>query len=216
MGIVNPEDVLEFPDYDWVEFDIEDIAVDAGKEYFIVCYTVNETDNAYVWGANPNDPYPAGQVYISVDNGNTWDGNPPAETADMCFMTYGRNNTKPDPPIIDGNPEGSVNEEYDYDFTNCIDPDGDDMTYYVEWGDDGTDEGFVASGGSFTLTHSWSEKGDYTIRAKLIDKFGAESEWSEFEVTMPRNIISINTIIQRLFERFSHLLPMMRLLLQRM
>ena len=215
MGIVNPEDVLEFPDYDWVEFDIEDIAVDAGKEYFIVCYTVNETDNAYVWGANPNDPYPAGQVYISVDNGNTWDGNPPAETADMCFMTYGRNNTKPDPPIIDGPPEGSVNEEYDYEFS-AYDPDGDDMTYYVEWGDGKTDTGFVPSNGASTLSHIWTSKGDYEIRAKLIDVFGYESDWASLSVNMPRDRLLSNTLFMRLLERFPNLFPLFRgLLFQR-
>jgi len=38
------------------------------------------------------------------------------------------------------------------------------------------------------LSHSWSISGDFTIKAKLIDEFGAEGEWGKLTVTMPRNI----------------------------
>ena len=209
---VDPEEVLEFPDYDWVEFDFEDIPVDAGNEYFIVCYTVNETDNAYVWGANPNNPYPAGQVYISLDNGNTWDGDPPADTADMCFMTYGRNNTKPEPPIIEGPLNGAINKKYDYEFS-AHDPDGDDMTYYVEWDDGGTDTGFVPSDGAVTLSHTWTSKGDYIIRAKLIDVFGYESDWGYLEVEMPINQYSFHPLFIWFLERFPNAFPILRYLM---
>ena len=212
---VDPEEVLEFPDYDWVEFDFEDIAVDAGNEYFIVCYTVNETDNAYVWGANPNNLYPAGQVYISLDNGNTWDGDPPADTADMCFMTYGRNNTKPEPPIIDGPTNGKAGTSYDYNFT-ATDPDGDDIWYFIEWGDESNSSwvGPYDSGEEVTKSHTWDDEDTYTIRAKAKDIFDAEGGWGTLEITMPVNQQSSHPWFTWFFERFPNAFPILRYLLE--
>jgi hypothetical protein len=118
----------------------------------------------------------------------------------------------PGAPTIDGPTSGKIDIIYDYNFTNCVDPDGDDMTYHVEWGDGGIDEGFVASGGAFTLSHIWTEKGDYTIKAKLIDIHGAESDWAYLEVTMPINQQSFYSfpLLQRLFERFPNMFPILR------
>jgi hypothetical protein len=99
-------------------------------------------------------------------------------------------NHPPSTPIINGPTRGKTGAILDYDFTNCVDPDGDDMTYHVEWGDGGVDEGFVESGGAFTLSHTWTTKDDYVIRAKLIDDYGAESEWGTFQVAIPRNKMS--------------------------
>ena len=124
-------------------------------------------------------------------------------------------NQPPTAPVIDGETDGDVGTEYDYDFTNCIDPDGDDMTYHVEWDDGGVDEGFVASGGGFTLTHSWDAEDDYTIKAKLIDERGAESEWAYLEVTMPVSQHSYSfPLLQRLLERFPNMFPILRNLLE--
>jgi hypothetical protein len=87
------------------------------------------------------------------------------------------------------------------------------MTYHVEWGDGGIDEGFVASGGAFTLSHIWSEKGDYTVKAKLIDIHGAESDWATLEVVMPVNQQMINPLLQMILERFPNAFPILRYLL---
>jgi len=94
-------------------------------------------------------------------------------------------NQPPSKPKINGETDGNVGTKYDYKFINCTDPNYDNITFHVEWGDDGVYEGFVPSNGSFILNHSWSEKGRYTIKAKLVDEHGAEGEWSYFSVTMP-------------------------------
>ena len=75
------------------------------------------------------------------------------------------------------------------------------MTYYVDWGDDTVDQGFVPSNGGMTLAHIWTEKGTYTIKAKLIDPFGAESEWGTLIVGMPKNKRYDDGIWDWLFER---------------
>ena len=118
--------------------------------------------------------------------------------------------------MITGPTNGKPRIYYDYDFTNCVDPDGDNMTYRVEWGDGDVDEGFIESGGNFSLSHSWSEKGDYTIKAQLIDIYGAESNWSTLEVTMPKNkALDINFyLLGWLLERFPKPYPLLRYLLK--
>ena len=128
-----------------------------------------------------------------------------------CAYIFEKDNNPPHTLDISGPLSGKVGDFYDYNFTNCVDPDGDDMTYYVEWGDGGSDQGFVASGGAFTLTHSWSAKGDYTIKAKLIDKYGLESAWSTLDINMPRvKVLQNNNLLQRLFERFPDIFPIVK------
>ena len=210
---IKPEDITEFPNGNWLEYDFDDLIVDVGETYYIVCYTTNSTDNLYIWGGNTNDTYKNGEAHFSLDDGQTWNTFPPDTVADMCFMTFGRDNNRPYSPSIDGPNSGTAGVIYNYDFT-ADDPDSDNMTYHVEWGDGGVDEGFVESGGAFTLTHSWDAKGDYTIKAKLIDEFGAESDWGELEVTMPRtravntpflNFLEQHPILYQLLLRFLRL-----------
>jgi subtilisin family serine protease len=101
-------------------------------------------------------------------------------------------NEPPNPPTIDGPYTGKTGIIYEYDFSDCNDPDGDNMTYRVEWGDDCVDEGFVASGVGFTLSHTWTKKGNYIIKAKLIDDYDVESEWATFDVSIPRTRTSFH------------------------
>jgi hypothetical protein len=179
------------------------------KEFYYISGGVCEDLPGYLIGTTP-----------IVFNPNALQSDYPFSTTPLTGVLYndaeiilsGSVNLAPVPPDIDGPPSGKANEFYDYTFY-AKDPDGDDMTYHVEWDDGGIDEGFVESGGAFTLTHSWSEKGDYTIKAKLFDEHNTESDWATLDVTMPRKIISINTIIQHLFEQFPNMFSILRLLL---
>ncbi len=95
-------------------------------------------------------------------------------------------NQPPDNPSITGPTSGAVEKEYNYTFVT-IDPDEDIVSYYIEWGDDQVEEwiGPYASGEEVIVSHTWSEQGTYTIRAKAKDICGVESEWSEpFIVTI--------------------------------
>ncbi len=70
--------------------------------------------------------------------------------------------------------------------TSAEDPDGDDIYYFIDWGD-GTETGWIGpyeSGTSITKTHSWDTVGSYRIRALAKDSVlsGEYSEWSDEKV----------------------------------
>jgi len=116
-------------------------------------------------------------------------------------LILGENNL-PSIPIIGGQKSGKIKVKYGYDFIS-IDNDGDDLYYFIDWGDENTENwiGPYESGEEITVNHTWSEKGNYTIKAKARDEFGAESDWGQFKITMPKNkflsYISIKDLINR-------------------
>lgn len=128
---------------------------------------------------------------------------------------YAIDNTQPTKPTIDGEVEGQIEVEYEYTLA-AIEPDGHDISYYVDWGDE-TNSGwtdFVASGTEETLTHTWMEEGDYIIQCKVKDLFDNESEWETLEITMP---VSQQTtsypILERIVARFPNAFPILQRIL---
>jgi len=105
-------------------------------------------------------------------------------------------------PGIRGNRMGRSGVSYSYVFSS-VDPDGDDIYYYVDWGDN-TSTGWTGpygSGREVTLKHTWDEKGAYTIKAKAKDTFGLESGWSTLKVSMPF-VDSLKPQLLRILESF--------------
>lgn len=224
--------------YDWVEIDFNDIIVTTGLTYYVVALTENVTDNFYAWGANNlSESYPDGCAWFSIDEGDTWTNDSASSsypntanllsnqgaqpifednvTWDMCFKTYGRDNLPPNAPSITGETNGKAETEYEYAF-NATDPDGDPVMYFIDWGDNNTEwTEYCDSGKEITLKHTWSDKGDYTIISKAQDIYGAEGPEGTLEVTMPRNkAFNFNfNLLERLFERFPNIFPVLRYLL---
>jgi hypothetical protein len=86
----------------------------------------------------------------------------------------------PKAPTISGPDYGVINQEYNFTF-NTTDPNGDDISYYIEWGDN-TSSGWIGpyhSGEELTVNHTWFEHGVYEIKAKAKDNFDLISKWSE-------------------------------------
>lgn len=124
-------------------------------------------------------------------------------------------NQPPNPPIIHGPASGKTKQAYDYSF-NATDPDNDNVYYYFDWGDNTNTEwiGPYSSGAAITQSHTWSEQGTYTIKAKAKDINGAESGWGTLSVTMPNSYnLPFKQFWMRLFERFPHAFPILRHLL---
>jgi outer membrane protein assembly factor BamB len=134
---------------------------------------------------------------------------------DTTWALIRESNDPPEIPSIEGETEGHYDEIYEYTF-NTTDVDGDDIMYYVEWGD-GINSGWselVSSGQEIILSHIWRDKDTFTIRAKAKDYFGLESDWAYLEVTMPVNQPPQFPIISWLMERFPNMFPIIRIVLE--
>jgi len=115
-------------------------------------------------------------------------------------------NNPPDKPTVKGPLNGKIKKEYEFIF-HSADSDGDDVYYYIEWGD-GTTTGWIgpyAYCTNVSASHSWNTVGTYHIRCRAKDVFGSQSAWGEIQVTMPKNKI-LNfyiLLLNWLFGRFS-------------
>ncbi len=105
------------------------------------------------------------------------------------------NNHPPTPPTIFGPVSGKVGESYNYTF-NVIDPDNDDVYYYIDWGD--ASSGWVgpfASGVEIILQHTWNRTDQYTIFAQAKDGSNHESNWSKpFIISIVQHAFLIGSI----------------------
>lgn len=125
-----------------------------------------------------------------------------------CFNLYGDPSLRregisggfPSKPEINGPSSGIPNTDYDFTFSS-VDPTGEDVYYYIEWGDGDIEEwiGPYNSGEDVIKTHSWSEKGAFFIRAKAKDVNDEESAWASLEITMPKAHMSKSIIFYRIF-----------------
>jgi parallel beta-helix repeat protein len=124
-------------------------------------------------------------------------------------------NQPPNPPTITGPAKGKVGVATDYNFT-AIDPDGDEVYYFIDWGDNTNSSwiGPYSSGDQITKSHTWTKKGTYDIKAKAKDIYGNESDWATLSVKMPYSYnIPFLSFWEKLFERFPHAFPILRQLL---
>ena len=90
-------------------------------------------------------------------------------------------------PIIKGPKTGRIGVTYDYEFVQ-YNPECDDICYFIDWGDN-TTTGWTdhyEPGKKITINHTWYEKEDYEIKAKVKDILGRVSDWETFTVTIPR------------------------------
>ncbi|MCJ7570849.1 MAG: DNRLRE domain-containing protein, partial [Candidatus Thermoplasmatota archaeon] len=136
-----------------------------------------------------------------------WDNN--GLSTDGPWWDFTTINITNNPPSKPSKPIGQINgtKGISYLYTsNTTDPDGDQVYYLWDWGDDSFSQwlGPLESGEITNALHSWA-KGSYNIRVKAKDIYGLESEWSYLlSIRMPKKYI-YNPIVQLLFkmlERF--------------
>ena len=129
---------------------------------------------------------------VDDSDGNAYETNPGCDIDAIEHIIPFINNP-PEAPDISGPSNGKPGIEYDYTFTTT-DPELDNVYFYIKWGDGYIEqwEGPFESGEDFTIGHTWSQEGEYTIEVKAKDTYDEESPWSEFTVTMPRSKASNN------------------------
>jgi len=116
------------------------------------------------------------KYYWTTDFGGYDDSGPPPPP-----------NNPPSVPTAPSGPSiGYVGDSYNFS-TSSTDPEGDQIKYTFDWGD-GTQfstTGLQPSGSEGILSHTWSKKGEYHVRAKATDSKGASSGWSSpFTITI--------------------------------
>ncbi len=119
-------------------------------------------------------------------------------------------NRRPSAPMITG---PTKIKKYDNIKLTLVstDPDGDDLYYYIDWGKYDKKEWFgpYNTSESIEVSHyfPWEGvgSGTITIRSKVEDIHGGESEWATFKVTIPR----IRACL-RFFDMFPNIFPLIR------
>jgi len=143
------------------------------------------------------------------------DGTQTNQSAIWAFTTGEGINQPPRIPIIAGPTTGNARQSYDYSFLST-DPEGDGIFYYIDWGDSSNSgwTGPFQSGEQINLSHTWTTRGTYIIKAKAKDGYGVESSWGTLSITMPKSQAQMTLLCMRFFERLYERFPQVFLILQ--
>ena len=174
-----------------------------------------DTEWHQMWHYTGNDDH---TKYVKLEIGQEF--NPqeqPNPLIEIRFddIYFGIWNSIPDTPTITGETHGRIRTLYDYTFTT-IDPDSDNVSYDIVWGDNTTQTtGTYHSGENAIISHIWGIEGTYNISVRAIDEKGFRSNWTTLTVTMPYSqTIPMIRFWERILERFPHAFPLLRQLLR--
>ncbi|KYK22242.1 hypothetical protein AYK24_02510 [Thermoplasmatales archaeon SG8-52-4] len=108
----------------------------------------------------------------------------------------------PLPPVITGPNGGKKGLSYTFNF-NSIDPNGDDVRYHIDWGDENSYiTEYEPQGTNVPVAHTWANDGAFTITAYTQNIFGITGPESTKAFKVTRSKALQNTIFFYLFEKF--------------
>ena len=110
-------------------------------------------------------------------------------------------------PTIDGPVEVIDGETATYQIAG-IDPDGDQLYYYIKWGDGNTCQNWLGpypSNQTISVNHTWDTTGEYTIEVQAMDETGLLSGWSKLDVTLSKTKVFDSSFIRFLIDWFNWL-----------
>jgi len=123
-------------------------------------------------------------------------------------------NTPPNAPTIKGPAVVKEGVVYPYEFVSN-DPDGDDVSYFIDWGDGDTTgwTSYQPSGNSIIIDNKWYASGNYVMKAKARDKYGEESSYSTLAITVTsKSRVNSNNVLVNLLNKMSNAFPIFRYL----
>jgi len=200
-----PNEIPDYENVDWIEFDFPDIDVNVEEKYYIVCKTYCGSWHpfiGYVWIFGEYTQYTRGECWWKSEfSQNNWIVDP---YSDCCFETYGTNGGN-QPPYIPSNPdpydgETDVNVDADISWTGG-DPDGDPVTYDVYFGASRSNLDIVSDEQSGTSYDPGTLEFDKTYYWQIIakDNHGLTTNgpiWDfiteEFDIIEETNVVDCN------------------------
>jgi predicted amidohydrolase len=147
--------------------------------------------------------------FVSIDGDNAiigaigTDGNEPGSGSAYVYKNISEFQS-PSIPSINGPTSGKVLFKHTF-IISTINPDDDNVYYYIDWGDNTTREwlGPFDSGEEISVSHKWLKQGNFEIKIKARNTIGAVSDWGTLTVTIPRDkTITSSMLFWRLVERF--------------
>ena len=197
------------PDGDMMNISFYDAATQ--QRIGINVHVVSSTRASVPWNGLQNETQ---YHWYAIAN----DGSRTNQSETWEFATGNGVNQPPATPTISGPLIGKIGNTYNYTFTTT-DPEGSNVFYYIDWGD-ATNSSWIGpyqSGEQILVSHTWTKRGIYTVKAKAKDLYGAESDWGSQKIIMPSDTIQtplrLIQFFERLFERFPHTFPIIRLIL---
>jgi len=148
--------------------------------------------------------------FSDVAEGNPWG----VYGGVMCSFTPGDAPNKPIKPS--GPTSGKIGTSYTYS-TSTTDPNGDQILYKFDWGDE-TTSGWIGpyiSGQTVTASHTWSTQGSHIIKVKAKDTEEHVSLWSDsltVSISKSRGTRSYLTrLLENLIEKFPRIAKLLDL-----
>ena len=138
-----------------------------------------------------------------------------SEWSDLHPLTI-LEDTPPNKPTITGPRMTRAGKEVEFKFT-AVDPEGHDVYYYINWGDDIREFwlGPYASGETVTFSHIYNESGSFKIISKAKDICDKEGQQNQFTLLVLKNKALTHSLFIRLLEKLMDHFPILEQLLIR-
>ena len=154
---------------------------------------VNDQAGTVVEEFRTADTCSGAAVWTDIRNGNK----------DIYFATLGN---APNKPSITGPSSGRTRQKLTYTATST-DPNGDQLYYWFDWGDDSNNSAWIGpygSGEEASASHKWTSQETFEIKVKAKDTSDNESPWSDpLLVSIPRSRALFLNILYKFLEKFN-------------
>ena len=108
-------------------------------------------------------------------------GGTSSNSGGLYAFGLGYPNHPPGAPVINGPSSGKPGVVYNFSVY-AVDPDGDNLSYRIWWGDGSQHVGPYPSGYMFNVSHSWKKHGEYLITVIAVDEEGAEGPYGDTHI----------------------------------